>query len=194
MADILGVIASASQLIQYALRISATLSEAHKRLHDAPELQRHAAQIEQLIETTRLINQDHQYFSNEILGHLRTAIVEAEKLVKILELVVSDYTRGSFSQRYYKSVRRGSEKQKKIATSFAILEREKTSLIVCISLANTKKLSCIQTDVTGLLGGMAPKEEEIEDTVRLSPLIACVEHGTNCSLSVDYIPRERASL
>jgi hypothetical protein len=157
MAEILGVLASATQLAQYALKISAAISEIHGRVRGGPELRKHAAQIQELLDTTTEIERNPQLYNSLVLRHLKSAIDEAKYLLELLERSSADYTHGSLSRRYYKAARGGKD-EKKIATSFKRLEQEKTSLIFCIGIGNTEQLYSIHSQVTTLAGGTLSSE------------------------------------
>jgi hypothetical protein len=151
MAEILGVVASATQLAQYALKISAFISEAHDRVRGGAELQKHAAQIQRLIDTTAEIERNPLTCNHAVLQHLESATNEARHLLDLLQRLSTDYTCGSLGKRYLKAAR-GGKYEKRIATSFQRLEQEKTFLIFCIGMGNTEQLHCISEDVKRIAG------------------------------------------
>jgi hypothetical protein len=154
MAEVLGVLASASQLVQYTLKISAAISAIHDRVHNAPELRKGAGQVKQLLDTAIQIQQNPQVHDSSLLRHLAIATDEAKQLLELLERLSADYSHGSLSKRYFKAAR-GAKDEKKIATSFRRLEQEKTSLLFCIGVANTERLSSIQIEVTEIADRMS---------------------------------------
>ena len=157
MAEILGLLASATQLAQYTLKISAAISEIHGRVRGGPELRKHAAQIQQLLDTAIEIERNPQIHTPLVLRHLTSATDQAKAVLDLLEQLSADYTRGSLSRRYYKAAR-GGKSEKKIATSFRRLEQEKTSLIFCIGIGNSEQLYSIHTGVKKLAGDTISSE------------------------------------
>lgn len=154
MAEILGVLASASQLVQYTLKISAAISAVHDRVQNGSELRKGAEQVKQLLDTAIQIQQNPQVHNFSLLRHLASATDEAKQLLELLEKLSADYSQGSLSERYYKAAR-GAKYERKIASGFRRLEQEKTSLLFRISVANTERLSSIQIEVTGIAERMA---------------------------------------
>jgi len=80
---------------------------------------------------------------------LDSALKEAEFLVNLLECALRDYTRGSLARRMYNAAK--GEKENDIVTSFKRLEQDKSSLIICVVLANTATLTSLQGDLTRLV-------------------------------------------
>jgi hypothetical protein len=176
MAEILGVFASAVQLAQCALQIKAAISTIHSRVRDASELEEYATQTKQLLDTAVLIQHDRRLHTSSVIRHLDSAITEAEKLLDILGRVLANYTSGSLGRRYFKAARSGNE-ERKIAHGFRRLEQEKISLIFCIGIANTEKLSCIQKGVSELTGRMSTTDiREAEIIVGSLPVSAPISH------------------
>jgi len=149
MAEIIGLIASATQLAQYAFNIISMVQEMKKRVHGTPEWKGYAVQIQQLVETVLQIKQNDKVHSDVVRQHIDTCIIEAQLLQGLLEKVLADYTTGSMGRRYFKAAR--GTKESKIATGFINLEREKNSLIVCIAISNTERLVSIQDGVQRLV-------------------------------------------
>jgi hypothetical protein len=177
MAEILGVFASAVQLAQCALQIKAAISTIHSRVRDASELEEYATQTKQLLDTAVLIQHDRRLHTSSVIRHLDSAITEAGKLLDILGRVLANYTSGSLGRRYFKAARGGNE-ERKIAHGFRRLEQEKISLIFCIGIANTEKLSlnteklsCIQKGVSELAGRISTTDiREAEISVGSLPI------------------------
>jgi len=143
------VLAGATQLAQYTLQISAAISEIHERVRGGTELRKHAAQLQQLVDTTVEIKRNPRAYNPSVLRHLTSATDEAKAVLDLLQQLSADYTHGSIGRRYYKAAT-GSKNEKKIVAGFRRLEQEKTSLIFCIGMGNTEQLHSIQNGVTKL--------------------------------------------
>jgi hypothetical protein len=124
-----------------------------------------------------LIQHDRRLHTSSVIRHLDSAITEAGKLLDILGRVLANYTSGSLGRRYFKAARGGNE-ERKIAHGFRRLEQEKISLIFCIGIANTEKLSlnteklsCIQKGVSELAGRISTTDiREAEISVGSLPI------------------------
>lgn len=163
MAEVLGVLASASQLVQYAVKISAALSAVHNRVRGAPKLAKYIAQLEELKDASILIQQSPNIQTTQILRYIESAVNDCENLLHLIDRLLRDYTQGSLSRRYYKAAR-GGKVEAQIEDGFKRLEQTKTSLIFCIGVANTERLSIIQHGVGEIAFGMA--SATVQQTVR----------------------------
>ena len=130
--EILGVLASTGQLLSYSFKITRSLNEIYQRVQDAPKrISQHSIQIKQLISTTELIQEQQVLQTAPILTHINATLVQAESLCAILEQLTEDYSRGSI-RRYWKILT--ATKEKEILANFDRLEKEKSALILCISV------------------------------------------------------------
>jgi hypothetical protein len=148
MAEIIGsigLIASATQLVQYAHKISTLVREIHGRVQGGAQLQVYADQLQQLLETTLEIRQNGALHSSAVHKRVDACRTEAGRLQILLEKAAADYTTGCVGRRYYKAAI--GSKESRIAKSFQKLEEEKTSLLCCIALSNTEKLASIDRGV-----------------------------------------------
>ncbi|PVH74853.1 hypothetical protein DL98DRAFT_537105 [Cadophora sp. DSE1049] len=180
MAEILGVVAGATQLAQYALKISAAISEVHDRVRGGTELLEYEARIQRLIDTTAEIKRNPLTCNYAVLQHLKSATEEANHLLDLLQRLSTDYTCGSLGKRYLKAAR-GGKYEKKIATSFQRLEQEKTSLIFCIGMGNTEQLHYISEDVKRIAGATEINMSTQVDRV----LVKCIKAGHE-----ELVPKE----
>jgi hypothetical protein len=147
---ILGVAASVGQLLDCSLRLVSSVSEVYSRVKDAPEMVLYyTAQISQLVETSREIQQDCELQHKPMVDvHVNATLAEAVKLQRIIDRVLSDYTEGSSQKRVWKKAL-GSQ-EKRIISSFERLEKEKTALILSISFSQTGTLRKIHNGVEEL--------------------------------------------
>jgi hypothetical protein len=142
--EIVGVLASVSQLLDYSLIIMSPFSEIYSRVKDAPEgAHRHLAQIYQLIETARLIQQQSELYCKLLVHiHVKSTLDEEGKLQKILDRVLLDYTQSSRKKRVWKAIL--GDKERRMVTCFDRLKKEKTALILCITCSQGETLQYIR--------------------------------------------------
>ena len=141
--EAIGLLAGGAQLAFYTLHIATQLSEIYHRVKDTPRrIQQHTHQIKQLASTAQLI-EDHSLLQNDnIKAHVNSTLCQAKQISATLEGVKRDYSQGLFIRRYWKTVK--GRREKEILATFEGLEKEKTALLLCISLVNTDLLGTIQ--------------------------------------------------
>lgn len=136
--EIVGFLASASQLVLYSIKITTSLSEICQRVQDAPlRIRQRSDQVKQLISTAQLIEQHHLLQTAQVLTHINATLEQAKSLSAILEQLKKDYSRGSI-RRYWKILT--ANKEKEILANFDRLEKEKSALSLCITVAHTDLL------------------------------------------------------
>ena len=152
--EVLGLLASVSQLVVYGIKITTCLSEICQRARDTSlRIAQHSGQIRQLVIIL-------QYIENQVGNHqfLRTAHVRAQidatleqaiSLSATLEQLRNDYSRGII-RKYWKTIQGGKEKE--ILANFDRLEKEKSSLLLCISVVHMDILGNIQESHKGSMG------------------------------------------
>ena len=149
--ELVGLLASASQLVIYSIKITTSLSEIYQRIQDAPlKIKQHSDQIKQLIDTSEFVRQHPLLQTDQVHIHINATLEQAKCLSTVLEQLSKDYTRGSI-RRYWKILT--ANKEKEILANFDRLEKEKSALVLSISVA--------QTDILGQgiqKLGMAAKE------------------------------------
>ena len=156
--EIVGLLASAAQLVTYSLKITTSLYEISQRIQDAPKrIRQHSIQINQLISTTQLVQQQQLLQTAHVLTHINATLEQAKSLCAILEQLTEDYSRGSV-RRYWRILT--ATKEKEILANFDRLEKEKSALILCISVAQTE-----------LLGRGIQKLEMAEREARQQPTV-----------------------
>lgn len=152
--ETIGIIASASQLAAYGIRIVSCLSQLYKEVSVMPhKIRDHIKQIEKLVETTILIQEHDSLRSPAIHSHLHTTLNEAVSLYNILTKIASKFAERSFWAfwTFLKSVG-----EKDILNRLSNLEREKSALRLCISLIHTDLLLNIQSSLNlATIGRMA---------------------------------------
>ena len=144
-AETLGVLASATQLAAYSIKIVLHLDEIYAEVRNTPNRTReHLQQVRELIETTTLIERHKSLRSPVIHSHLQTTLLEARSLYNILRELTAKYT-GNSIWRYWAILRGVGEQE--ILTGLGKLEREKSALRLCISIVHTDLLQSIQGSI-----------------------------------------------
>jgi hypothetical protein len=129
--EVLGALAAASQLTEQGLKISIFISDLYAKVRDAPEsIRKQSVQVKQLIDIARLIKHNPPLQTALVESILRNCVGEAEKLQEILGKI-STAAGDARVKKLWKALD-GVTKEKKILTLFAKLEREKSSLALCI--------------------------------------------------------------
>lgn len=149
--EILGVVASALQVLAYGISIASSIAAIYERVKNAPQqYHEYAYQITLLINTARSIEQNPVLQQIEdVHCYLTATLVEAKALKSILDRATIGFAKNSVKTKYW-SVIKGSQ-QRKIFQHFENLQQKKTALLLCISTAHTTQLSNVQGSVDQLL-------------------------------------------
>ena len=151
-AEIVGLLASASQLAVYSVIITNSISEIYRQVQDAPRrIQQHMEHVTQLADTAQLIEQHHSLQMINTDRQIRTTLKQVKTLSAILDQITSDYAHGSI-RNYWKILKGKTEKE--IIANLDQLEKKKSSLRLCISLVHTDLLGNTQ-------GGLGKLVEEL---------------------------------
>ena len=133
--EIVGFLASASQLVLYSIKITACLFELCQQVQDAPlRIRQNSDQITQLISTAQLVEENHFLQTAYVLNQTNATLKQAKNLSAILQRLTEDYSRGPI-RRCWKLLT--GTKEKEILAIFDRLEKEKSALILCVSVAQT---------------------------------------------------------
>jgi hypothetical protein len=131
MAEVLGVVAAASQLTEQGLKIAIFISELYSKVRDAPEsIRKQSLQIGQLIDIAMLIKHNLKLQTVLVESILRNCVGEAEELQEILEKM--SVAAGDGRVRKLWKALDGVIKEKRILALLAKLEWDKSSLMLCI--------------------------------------------------------------
>lgn len=129
--SILGATAAASQLFQQGLDISKFLWELYSRGQEAPEvIRRHIAEVDQLTELAKLIQQNPSLNHASIASVLDSCLSVTQPFQAMLQELSTSGQDGRFV-RLQKAVL-VVLKEKEIDRFFEQLERAKSSLIISI--------------------------------------------------------------
>lgn len=155
-AEVLGIVASATQLAAYSIKIVLHLDALSKELRNIPNRTRqHIRQVKELIETTTLIEQNKSLRSPKIHEHLQSTLFEAQTLFNVLRDLSNKYA-GNTIWRYWAILQGVGEKE--ILASFDKLEREKSALRLCISLIHTDLIVGVQSSIDRISGTGMPTQ------------------------------------
>lgn len=175
--EVIGALASISQLLDYGLKIASSIAETYKRIEGAQgRLQRYNSQIRQLTDIALLIQQNKELHISVVCVQVDLTVTQARALLHTIQTATTDYTKGSRNKRYWKATRGSKEKQ--ISLGFERLEQEKGSLLLCISVVNADIISTISSNVNSMNANVTTLMAESKDsnTVRTTSLIQVSLH------------------
>lgn len=175
-AEALGVIASATQLAAYSIKIVLHLSELYTEVRGAPcRTKEQIIQVRELIETTTLIEQHKSLRSPAINAQLQTTLDEARSLYNKLRDLSSRYTTNPLF-RYWAIAKGASTKE--IHARLEKLDRHKSTLKLCISLVHTDLLANIE----GRIRSMSTSNQS-PPTSRVAVSLHTVKHFEDRTVS-----------
>jgi hypothetical protein len=144
--EVVGALASSAQLVAYVAKAAAFLSDLYERLKDAPDrIQQHENHIKHLIEIILHIQETRSLHTTLVFAQLEHTISLAYSLRDLLVKVLGQYTQLSFRRRYWKVLQ--GKKEKQILLALQNLEREKTGLSLCLTVAQTEFLHDVRHEV-----------------------------------------------
>ena len=128
---ILGGTAVASQLLQQGANITKFLWDLYSKMKDSPAAnRRQTIQIEQLLDLSRLFLQNASLQTDSVASILGTCLLQAQQFQQVLKKVAVTSSDGQL-----KTLKKSFEavmKEREIVQLFDNLEREKSSLMLCI--------------------------------------------------------------
>jgi hypothetical protein len=128
---VIGVMASAGQLLAYSCVVGKSLKDFYERVKTAPEkYQSQANQVRQLVFTAELIRGAEALDTPLISSHLETILGIIRSLDATLKKALNESCSGS-KRRYWTAIR-ASKREEKISRGFAVLEESKSNLVLCI--------------------------------------------------------------
>lgn len=134
--SLLGAVAAASQLVAQGSEILVSIYKMYSKIKSAPEFVRNGSvQVEQLISISRLVIQNPALQTDSIASVLSTCLAYAKKLQSILIRLTPRTGSGKLT-RLEKALM-AVIKEGGITDLFRKLEREKTSLTLCIEEINS---------------------------------------------------------
>lgn len=128
---VIGVMASAGQLLAYSWVVGKSLKDFYERVKNASEkYQSQANQVRQLVFTAELIRETEALDTPLISSHLETILGVIRSLDATLKKALNESCSGS-KRRYWTAIR-ASRREEKISRGFAVLEESKSNLVLCI--------------------------------------------------------------
>lgn len=147
---VLGVAASAIQLMDYSSKAIEAISDIYTRVKDAPSrIVQYTTQIHQIIDIGREIQENTKFQSALVESQVQHTLAEIKHLLQILTVIRHDYTTGPSRKRIWKAI--VGQKERHLLKSFERLEKEKIALILCITVVHTQKLETIGNGVEVLV-------------------------------------------
>ena len=146
--EAIGILASATQLATYSIKIVLHLDEVFAAFQNTSTQTRgHLKQVQELIQTTTLIEQYESLWSPAVLCQLQATLSEAKILHDLLRALTSKHSQNSF-RKYWSILSGVAEKQ--ILSGFENLERRKSTLCMCINTVHTDLLLSIRGSIDTL--------------------------------------------
>jgi hypothetical protein len=137
--EVVGGLGSSAQLVVYVVKSAAFLSDLCERVKNAPAIIRqHENHIKRLIEIILHIKETRSSHTTLVFAQLEYTISQAYNLRDLLVKVLGQYTQPSFQRRYWKLLQ--GKKEKQILLALQNLEREKTVLSLCLTVAQAEFL------------------------------------------------------
>lgn len=151
----LGVLASVTQLAAYSIKIALHLEETYAAFRNASApFTGHIEQIKELIGITLLIEQQKDLWSPAVHRQLQATLSEAQILYELLRDLASKYSQNSI-WKYWSILSRVTENQ--ILSSLESLERQKSTLRLCIDTVHTDLLLSIKGSIATFTSAEMPK-------------------------------------
>ena len=135
--EIVGGIASITQLTHYALSLIATISDIYRDLQKRPALQRQQLdQLQRLYTTVQTIHSSSALSSSSIQNHLKIIILRIQDLKARLERLVAQQPQRPI-KKYFKAFINHNKAKYSLVDVFVELERDKSALLLSISEIQT---------------------------------------------------------
>lgn len=139
-----------SRLLEFSWKLGSLIDEVYNRVKDAPEkIILHTASIKQLVEIAHFIKYHPELQNSIVHSQVKATLTEAEKLQRILERMLVDYTEGSSKKRLWKAL--VGRDERRMLASLDRLEKEKSALGLCITFKHAETLGNIRDSVGELI-------------------------------------------
>lgn len=166
--ETLGVLASATQLAAYSIKIVLHLDEIYSALQNTSSRTKgQLKQVKELIQTTTLIERHESLWSPAVHRQLQATLSEARTLHDLLQELANKYTRSPVWK--YWSILNGVA-EKEILISLDRLEREKSTLRLCIGAVHTDLLLNIQGSIKTFSSDVRMSQQPTPPCGRSSPV------------------------
>lgn len=136
--EVVGSIASITQLLRYALSLIATISSIYKNIQGGPALQhQRLKQLERLFCTVQTLNETSALNKASTKEHLTAIVVRIQDLRVLLDRLAAHQT-GRPIKKYLKALVKENREQNRILEVFIDLEKEKSALLLSIAETHTE--------------------------------------------------------
>ena len=129
--EVISAFAVATQFAAHGLQIVIFISDLYSKVRDVPEsIRKQSGQLEQLIGITKLIARNPLLQTELVESILQTCVGEVRELQQILANISTAAGDGAV-RKVWKALD-GITKEERILALFSNLEREKSSLALCV--------------------------------------------------------------
>lgn len=136
--EIVGSIASITQLTRYALSLIATISTIYRDIQDGSARQhQRIGQLERLFSTVQTLNASSTLSTSNTKEHLKAIIVRVQDLKVLLEKLVAQQA-GRPLTKYLKALIKDDREENRILEVFIDIETEKSALLLSIAEIHTE--------------------------------------------------------
>ncbi|RDW68415.1 hypothetical protein BP5796_09072 [Coleophoma crateriformis] len=144
--EILGVSASAAQLLDCSIKLGSALKETIEVVKNGPKgLRARSRQVSHLINTADVVKSNENLHTPLVHGYLKAVLAEANSLLKTLVRAILQHTTGPLPLRLWRAFR--SKQGRSILEAFDRLEREEVALILCINNAPAATLPGVSRSI-----------------------------------------------
>lgn len=171
-AEVIGLLASVSQLVQYATKLVSLLQQiCQDSARSADRYQRHQLQVHQVVRIARLIDKNEGLKTELVLSHVESLTITTQTLQRAIEQSVW-FTGPSNKFKKCLKVLELPKAQDAIVKGFADLEREKSCLSLCLLGEFGKIIFQIQTNLDSSLPSIRERVGSIQQSLQESSEIA----------------------
>ena len=169
--EVIGVLASASQLTDYCIKIISSLRDIYRLAHGKPNrYRRQSEQVHQLIETAQLVKATEALHIPTVENQLVSILVDAKGLQGILDGIVSESSRKS-KKIYFKAVF-NNHQEREVRRCFTALHEKKCTLTLSILSTYGGFLFEIRNGTAEELPKVRRKVDEIDKALKNFPDIS----------------------
>lgn len=165
--EVVGILASTAQLITYILRISTYFEEICEKVQGAgQEFKKHSGQIQQLTLIAEDVKRHPLLQTDTIHSHVKALLGDAETLCTILDHVIAQYGRGLI-RKFFWAIK--SHKERDILIIIERLEREKSALVLSISIIQLNASAALGDKFSNMQAGSDRLNKDSTATVATRP-------------------------
>ena len=130
--EIIGSLASITQLTRYAISLIGTISDIHQRIEARPaQLHQRILQLERLTSTIQILSRCEILDTPSVREHLESIITRTKDLNALLERQIAKQTQSTVKK--YCKAWITDNKEQRIINTFSDLESDKSALLLSIT-------------------------------------------------------------